>query len=152
MVSYFDVDIKNASTVTLEWGAPVSPDVDYYQIRYTPEFSSTTSFEKATIIADKVPFPATSVSVPARFGTYMIKTIDTSGNISDNYSSIITPTKTLFDYEDIQNLTSGTWTGDKFGLEVYDTNKIRSQNDGVPGEYVLDGYYYFPKDSVLYQF
>ena len=145
VVSYFDVDIKNSSTVTLEWGAPVSPDVDYYQIRYTPEFSSTTSFEKATIIADKVPFPATSVSVPARFGTYMIKAVDTSGNISDNYSSIITPTKTLFDYEDIQNLTSGTWTGDKFGLEVYDTNKIRSKNDGVPGEYVLDGYYYFPE-------
>lgn len=145
VVTYFDVDIKNSSTVTLDWGASPSPDVDYYQIRYSPEFSSTTSFEKATVIADKVPYPGTSVSVPARFGTYMIKTIDTSGNISQNYSSIITPTKTLFDYQEIQTLNSGTWTGDKFGLQVYETTKLRSQSSGVSGEFVGDGYYYFPE-------
>ena len=143
-VPTFDVDLKNASTVTLEWTASSSPDVDHYQIRYSPEFSSTTSFEKGTIIAEKVPYPGTSVSVPARFGTYMIKTIDTSGNISDNYTSIITPTKTLFDYEAIQEVTSGTWTGDKFGLEVYESTKVRSKTSGVAGEYLADGYYYFP--------
>lgn len=144
VVASFEVDIRNSSTLTLEWDPSPSPDVDYYQVRYSPEFSTTTSYEKATVVAQKIPFPATSISIPARFGTYMIKTVDTSGNVSENYSSIITPTKTLFDYGQIDLLESGSWTGDKFGLEVYDSTKIRSQGSGVAGEYIKDGYYYFP--------
>ena len=143
--TYFDLNLRNANSVTLDWGQSPDNDIDYYQIRYSPEFGSTASFEKATIVAEKVPYPGNTVSIQARFGTYMIKSIDTSGNISDEYLSIITPTKTLFDYEFLQEVESLTWTGDKFGLEVYDGTKLRSQNSGIDGEYVSEGYYYFPE-------
>lgn len=142
--TYLDLDVRNSNQITLEWGHPDNNDIDYYEIRYSPEFSSTASYEESTIAAERVAYPANTVSVQARFGTYLVKTVDTSGNISVDAILAITPTKTLFDYELVDTINSDLWTGDKQSLEIYDTNKVRTITTGVAGEYKSDGTYYFP--------
>jgi predicted phage tail protein len=142
--TYLDLDVRNSNQITLEWGHPENNDIDYYEVRYSPEFSLTSSYEESTVAVERVAFPANTVSLQARFGTYLVKTIDTSGNISVGSVLAITPTKTLFDYELIETVNSDTWTGDKEYLEVYDTDKIRTITTGVPGEYKPDGTYYYP--------
>jgi len=141
--TYLDLDVRNSNQITLEWGHPANNDIDAYEVRYTPEFSSTAIFEGATVSAQKVSYPSNTVSVPARFGTYLVKTIDTSGNYSTEAALAITPTRTLFDYKSLQVVENPTWIGTKDGMEVFDTTKLRTSSTGAPGEYNQDGYYYF---------
>ena len=143
--TYLDLDVRNSNQITLEWGHPDNNDIDYYEVRYSPQFSSTAVYEESTVAAERVAFPANTVSVQARFGTYLVKTIDTSGNISADAILAITPTQTLFDYQLIDDINSGLWTGDKESLEVYDTDKLRTITTGTPGEYATNGIYYFPE-------
>jgi len=80
----------NGSSIHLEWDAIASADLSYYRIRHSVEESGAT-YANATTAVDKVPRPANSVSVPARSGTYHIKSVDKSGVTSENYTSIVVP-------------------------------------------------------------
>lgn len=141
--TYLDLDVRNSNQITLEWGHPANNDIDFYEVRYTPEFSSTATFEGATVSAERVSYPSNTVSVPARFGTYLVKTVDTSGNYSTTAALAITPTRTLFDYKFLQTVQNTTWAGTKVGMEVFDSTKIRTSSTGASGQYNKDGYYYF---------
>jgi hypothetical protein len=141
--TYLDIDLKNSSQLTLEWGHPNNNDIDGYEIRYSPLFSSLATFQTSTIAAEKVSYPSNNVTISARFGTYLIKTIDTSGNYSETAAISITPTNTLFDYKFLQTVQNTTWSGTKDGMEVFDSTKIRTSSTGAVGEYNQDGYYYF---------
>ena len=141
--TYLDLDLKNSSQLTLEWGHPNNNDIDGYEVRYSPLFSSLATFESATVAAQKVSYPSNNVTISARFGTYFVKTIDTSGNYSETAAMSITPTNTLFDYKFIQTVQNTTWAGTKSGMEVFDSTKIRTSSTGAAGEYNQDGYYYF---------
>lgn len=141
--TYLDLDLKNSSQLTLEWGHPYNNDIDSYEIRYSPLFSSLATFETSTIAADRVSYPSNTATISARFGTYFVKTIDTSGNYSTTAAIAITPTKTLFDYKPIQTVQNTNWLGTKVGMEVFESTKIRTSSTGAAGEYNSDGYYYF---------
>ena len=76
-VTNFSVNIINGQA-ELSW-TPISDlDLSHYVVRHTPDTSSPT-FEEGTILAEKVAKPANTISLPARNGTYMIKSIDVLG-------------------------------------------------------------------------
>lgn len=67
--------------VVLFWQAQDDPDIDYYEVRYTPNVT-TPSWDSAQPLA-RVGYQETRLSTGARTGTYMIRSVDTSGNKSD---------------------------------------------------------------------
>jgi len=76
-VTNFSVNIINGQA-ELSW-TPVSDlDLSHYVVRHTPDTTSA-SFEEGQILAQKVSKPASTVSLPARTGTYMIKAVDVLG-------------------------------------------------------------------------
>ena len=67
------------------------PDLDlaYYQIRYSTLTDGTGDWANSVSLVEKVSRPATSINVPARVGTYLIKAVDKLGNFSSNATAII---------------------------------------------------------------
>ena len=73
----------------LSWKAITDLDLAFYQIRYAKETDGTADWQNSVNLVNKVSRPATSISVPARAGTYLIKAVDKLGNFSSNATSII---------------------------------------------------------------
>jgi len=81
-VTNFSVNIINGMA-ELSWTPITDLDLSHYVVRHTPDTTSPT-FEEGMILAEKVSKPASTVSLPARNGTYMIKAIDVLGISSIN--------------------------------------------------------------------
>lgn len=108
----------NGSTINLNWAALGSLDLSYYLVRHALEESGAT-FGSATTAVPKVSRPATSVSVPARSGTYMIKAYDKTGNGSAAYTSIVVPSAALETFtNNLTDVESPTFAGTKTGCSV----------------------------------
>jgi hypothetical protein len=67
------------------------PDLDlaYYSLRFSKETDGTATWSNSVALVEKISRPATSISVPARQGTYLIKAVDKLGNFSSNATAII---------------------------------------------------------------
>lgn len=101
--------------IDLFWDHPsVDFDIDYYMIRYSPNVANT-EWNAAQILA-KVSYPNNRISVGARTGTYMIRTVDTSGNIS----RLVTQRTTVDRLPDINVIgavnDAPTWNGIKTNI------------------------------------
>lgn len=90
-------------TINLTWLPPVDEDIGGYILKYYPETSGGT-WLNSVIDEALIPFNATSISVNARIGSYLIKTIDTSGNISEDFSLVKTTIPHLETLENIFTL------------------------------------------------
>lgn len=108
----------NGGTLNLDWDALGSLDLSYYLVRHALEESGAT-FGSATTAVPKVSRPATSVAVPTRPGTYMIKAYDKTGNASANYTSIVVPAAALETFtNNLTDTESPTFPGTKTGCSV----------------------------------
>lgn len=108
----------NGPTINFDWDAISSLDLSYYLIRHAVEESGAT-FGNATTAVPKVSRPATSVAVPTRPGTYMIKAYDKTGNGSTNYTSIVIPAAALETFtNNLTDTESPTFPGTKTGCSV----------------------------------
>jgi len=108
----------NGGTLNLDWDALGSLDLSYYLVRHALEESGAT-FGSATTAVPKVSRPATSVAVPTRPGTYMIKAYDKTGNASSNYTSIVVPSAALETFtNNLTDTESPTFPGTKTGCSV----------------------------------
>jgi hypothetical protein len=114
---YFDLDIRSKESIYLEWSESTSNDVSHYIVRYSPRFDGA-DFHSATIIASRQPYASTSLTVPARLGTYFVKTVDTMGNISEGATMAITPTATLTDDIELITIENPYWDGPINGMEA----------------------------------
>ena len=67
------------------------PDLDlaFYNLRFSEATDGTADWQNSVALVEKVSRPATSISVPARAGTYLIKAVDKLGNFSSNATAII---------------------------------------------------------------
>lgn len=92
-VSTFTANLSG-SNITLTWAASPDPDLSHYVIRHSVEESGAT-FANATTAAEKVSRPATSITLPARPGTFHVKAYDKTGHASVNYASAIIPTAAM---------------------------------------------------------
>jgi hypothetical protein len=73
----------------LSWTQIPDLDLAFYQIRYATDTDGTADWQNSVNLVSKVSRPATSISVPARAGTYLIKAFDKLGNASSNATAII---------------------------------------------------------------
>jgi len=73
----------------LSWTQIPDLDLAYYQLRFSEETDGSADWQNSVNLVSKVSRPATSISVPARAGTYLIKAVDKLGNFSSNATAII---------------------------------------------------------------
>jgi hypothetical protein len=137
----FELDLKR-DTITLAWEHPSDPDIDYYEIRFVPLVAGAT-FAQSTLLAPQIPYPTRSFDVPARLGTYYIKTVDTSGNRSDEFAAAFTPGENVWQLNVIAtwNDQPAGWLGSKNGFAVIGGD-LESQSLGL-GTYVRRAEYYY---------
>ena len=132
----------NGPVITLDWNAVPDLDLSYYIIRYSPDLVGV-SWGNALTYVDKVSRPASSVSVPARAGTYMVKAVDKSGITSVNYTSVVVPVANIEPLANTLSLTdSPTFTGTKTNTEVVSNNLRIDDYVTAPseGEYFFSNY------------
>lgn len=101
----------------LSWDAVADLDLSHYQVRYSTDTTSP-SYQNAVTLIPKI--TATSVTVPARTGTYFVRAVDTSGNASQVATSVGT---------DIQSIA---------GLNVVATSTQHPTFSGTKTDCVID--------------
>jgi hypothetical protein len=95
----------------LSWSQITDLDLAYYQIRYST-LTTGASWANSVSLVEKVARPATSVTVPARVGSYLIKAVDKNANLSSNETVIATNISTIGNYNAIATQTeSPNFTG-----------------------------------------
>ena len=104
----------------LSWQQITDLDLAHYQIRYST-LTTGASWGNSVSLVEKVARPATSVTVPARVGSYLIKAIDKNGNYSSNETIIATNISTIGNYNSVATQTeSPTFSGTKTNVIVSD--------------------------------
>jgi hypothetical protein len=104
----------------LSWQQITDLDLAHYQIRYST-LTTGASWANSVSLVEKVARPATSVTVPARVGSYLIKAVDKNGNYSSNETIIATNVTTIGNYNAVATQTeSPTFSGTKFQTIVSD--------------------------------
>lgn len=107
----------------LSWSPVSDLDLAYYSIRYST-LTSGAEWQNSVGLVEKIARPATSVTVPAREGSYLIKAVDKLGNFSSN-ESIISNT-IVSDFNAVATATeSPTFSGVKTNVYVDDNNSLR---------------------------
>ena len=104
----------------LSWTQIPDLDLAYYQIRFSTQTSGA-SWANSVSLVEKVARPATSVTVPARVGSYLIKAVDKNGNLSSNETIIATNISTIGNFNAVATQTeSPTFSGTKTNTIVSD--------------------------------
>jgi hypothetical protein len=95
----------------LSWTQIPDLDLAYYQIRFSTLTTGATWGNSVSLV-EKVARPATSITVPARVGSYLIKAVDKNGNLSSNEAVIATNVSVIGNYNAIATQTeSPTFAG-----------------------------------------
>jgi predicted phage tail protein len=132
-----------------------TPDLDVkvggtFEVRYSPRQDGYTAWETAVPALQAIPGSATSVEMPYRSGTYLIKARDSSGIYSDCGGAMI-----ISEYVDsryrgfIRIAESPDWLGTFDNTEIYSDNRWLIISGGAaPGGRVVaqewhSGRYYF---------
>jgi hypothetical protein len=78
------------------------PDLDlsHYRINYSP-LTDGAEWQNSIVLVKKLSRPGTSIVVPAKTGTYLIKAVDKLGNVSINASSVVTQITTIGDFTNL---------------------------------------------------
>jgi hypothetical protein len=104
----------------LSWQQISDLDLAHYQIRYST-LTTGASWGNSVSLVEKVARPATSVTVPARVGSYLIKAVDKNGNYSSNETIIETNVLAIGNYNAVASQTeSPTFSGVKTNVIVSD--------------------------------
>jgi hypothetical protein len=112
------------SDAHLAWTQIGDLDLAHYTIRYSP-LTSGADWADSISLVEKVARPATSITVPARTGSYLIKAVDKNGNYSSNESIIATNITDIGNFNAVATQTeSPTFAGTTDRTVVLD-NTIR---------------------------
>jgi hypothetical protein len=87
----------------LGWTQIGDLDLAYYQLRFSDKTDGTGTWADSVALVEKISRPATSISVPARQGTYLIKAVDKLGNFSSNATAIISNVVGITNFNAIAN-------------------------------------------------
>ena len=102
----------------LSWKQIPDLDLAYYAIRFSTATTGATWINSVTLV-EKVARPATSITVPARVGSYLIKAVDKAGNLSVNEAIISTSLLAVGNFNAVTTQTeSPTFTGSKTNLTL----------------------------------
>ena len=121
-VEDFAVNVINGDA-HLSWSAVTDLDLAYYQVRYST-LTEGAEWQNSVNLVQKIARPATSATVPAREGSYLIKAVDKLGNFSSN-EAIISNTIT----SDLNAITSQSehpdFSGAKSNVLIDDDSYLR---------------------------
>jgi len=104
----------------LSWTQIADLDLAYYTIRFST-LTTNAEWLNSVSLVEKVARPATSVTVPARIGSYLIKAVDKNGNLSSNATVIATNVLAIGNFNAILTQTeSPTFSGTKTNVIISD--------------------------------
>ena len=129
-------------TIVLSWKPITDAVLSYYTIRHDGNESSAT-YANAVTIVSKVPRPATSVTVPAKPGTYFIRAFSKTGEQSVTAASVVVPANSLRTFTTALSTTeqAPSFSGTKTGTAISGSSLILSSYATAPssGTYDLTG-------------
>mgnify|MGYP003122156561 CR=1 FL=1 len=99
------------------------PDLDlaFYQIRFSTLTDGTAEWLNSVNLVTKVSRPATSITVPARVGTYLIKAVDKLGNFSSNATAVISNVVSTTNFNAVSTVNEHpTFSGTKNSVVISD--------------------------------
>lgn len=138
----------NGATIHLEWEPVADLDLSYYRIRHSVEETGAT-WANATTAVDKVPRPASAVSLPTRPGTYHIKAVDKSGIASTNYTSVVVPLDNIQDFTNTDTqVEDPTFSGTKTDCSVVSSALEITDVSSAPSSATYDFSTYIDTGSV----
>jgi hypothetical protein len=148
----------------LTWNAVPDLDLSHYRVRFAAEDGSPT-YQNAITLVPKVSRPATSVTVPARNGTYFVRAVDKLGLVSENAVSVVLDSniadieamnvvQTINEHPDFNGTFDDVVEIDEDDRLVLDTDlnfdavlgdfdDAEGQFDGGDGNIDAEGFYYF---------
>lgn len=105
----------------LSWEAVTDLDLAYYNLRFSEELDGTADWQNSVALVEKISRPATSISVPSRKGTYLIKAVDKLGNFSSNATAIISNVSGVLNFNSITTQSEHpTFGGTKTNVVLLD--------------------------------
>ena len=105
----------------LSWEAVTDLDLAYYNLRFSEEIDGTADWLNSVALVEKISRPATSISVPARKGTYLIKAVDKLGNFSSNATAIISNVSSPINFNAVATQSEHpNFTGTKTDVVILD--------------------------------
>ena len=114
----------------LSYDAISDLDLAFYQIRFSEKTDGTAEWLNSVNLVTKVSRPATSITVPARVGTYLIKAVDKLGNFSSNATAVIS---NVVGVENFNNITTvnehPTFAGTKTNVSLSDNAIILNSSE-----------------------
>jgi len=108
------------------------PDLDlaFYQIRFSEKTDGTAEWLNSVNLVTKVSRPATSITVPARVGTYLIKAVDKLGNFSSNATAVISNVVAVENFNNITTVNEHpTFAGTKTNVALSDDAIILNSSE-----------------------
>ena len=115
----------------LSWTPVPDLDLAFYAINYST-LTTGAEWQNSVPLVTKVSRPGTSVVVPAKVGSYLIKAVDKLGNFSSNETVISTDISAIGNFNNIATSTQNpSFTGTA-------TNIVRVTDDGTNFSLVLD--------------
>ena len=108
----------SGGTIFFSWDAVPNLDLSYYTVRHNPNTTGATWTTSSPVI-EKVARPATTSSLPARSGTFLIRAYDKGGNPSDNATTLVVQPTQLPPLGTTQELVEDpTFTGAKTNVSI----------------------------------
>ncbi len=102
----------NNSQLLLEWTGVSDLDLAGYNIHFNSITNGDATWENSQVLVANVSKNLTSISLPARTGTYLIKAIDTSGIESASAAIAIQTASGVLDFNVVQDFSDETaWSG-----------------------------------------
>lgn len=125
-------------TTTLEWEPVPDLDLSFYRIRHAVEQTAAT-WANATTAVDKVPRPGTSVALPTRAGSYLIRAYDKTGIASENYTTVVVSDDEVPSFAStLTQQDDDTFVGTKTDCEVSGTQLQITDPSSAPSEATYD--------------
>jgi hypothetical protein len=130
----------SGGTLFLSWPPVLDADLSHYEIKHNSNTTGANWGNSSTII-EKIARPATSVTVPARSGTFLIRAYDKEDNFSENVTSTVVLASELPQLGQTDTLTEDpTFSGTKTNVVVNSGNLEIDDSTGVnpTGEYAFN--------------
>ena len=131
----------SGGTLFLSWPPVPDADLSHYQVKHNSNTTGATWGNSTTII-EKIARPATTATVPARSGTFLIRAYDKEGNFSQApTSSIVLPSELPQLGQTDTQTENPTFPGTKTNTVVASGNlEIDNTTAGSPtGDYIFGG-------------
>ena len=106
------------SEAHLSWTEVPDLDLSHYQVRFST-LTTGAEWNNSVSLVDKVSRPATSISVPARVGSYLIKAVDKLNNFSVNAAIVATTVDAVGNFNAVATQTeSPSFAGTKTNITL----------------------------------